>query len=161
MQTLSSRTGLSIGGVSADTPRVLITSTLEDCQATAVGRLFANGPLLGTDIDTGLSRLTFAVDDVQVYALAATHETLQQGLAMGQQRVVAATSLKQRVRQVDKRQFIDDLTFLPNNRLFAHREQTRGRAEFVANEDESKGYYLDDKPPSSVSPVNRQHLREG
>ena len=58
-----------------------------------------------------------------------------------------AEALRQKLAQVDKKQFVDDLIFMPGH-LFEHREQTRGRADFVADDEAGKGYYIEEKPPS-------------
>lgn len=140
--------GLSIGGVTADAPRLHLTPSLEQCRAVSTGRLFASGPLLGQEED----RYLFDVEEIQLFAVAPTIEALMEGQALGQQSVATKEALRKRLAQVDKRQFVDDLVFLPGH-LFAHRQQTRGRADFVADDDEGRGYYIEQKPPSPHRPA--------
>ena len=141
-QKTSKLTGLSIGGISPDMPRLHISTTLEGCKAVIIGRTFENGPLLGSE-----EEFYFNIEEIQLYAVTPDIETLLAGEQIGRRAMETKEALRQKMAQVDKRQFVDDLLFLPGH-LFAHREQTRGRAEFVAAEDERGGYYIEDKPPS-------------
>ena len=134
--------GISVGGIAADTPRLHIETSLEKCKAVSIGRCFQDGPLLGSGDD-----LFFNVEEIQLYAVAPDVETLVAGEQIGRRVMETKEALRQKMAQVDKKQFVDDLIFMPGH-LFAHREQTRGRAEFVADDDEGRGYYIDGKPPS-------------
>lgn len=134
--------GLSVGGVDADTPRLHLTTSLEGCKAISIGRSFQNGLLLGSPDD-----LFFDVEEIQLYAVAPDIETLVGGEQIGQRALETKEALRQKLAHVDKRQFVDDLIFLPGH-LYEHRAQARGRADFVTHNDPSQGYYINEKPPS-------------
>lgn len=134
--------GLSVDGVAEDTPRLHITTTLDGCKAVKIGRSFQDGHLLCSEDD-----LFFDMEEIQFYAVAPDVSTMVTGDEIGQRAVETKEALRQKLAQVDKTQFVDDLIFMPGH-LFEHREQTRGRAEFVAEEEDGRGYYIEEKPPS-------------
>ena len=141
-QKTSKFKGISIGGIASDTPRLHITTNLEECKAVSIGRCFQDGPLLGSPDD-----LFFNVEEIQLYAVAPDVETLIAGEQIGRRAMETKEAFRQKVAQVDKKQFVDDLIFMPGH-LFEHREQTRGRADFVAHDEDGGGYFIDGKPPS-------------
>jgi hypothetical protein len=145
----SGQTGLSVGGISADTPRLHLTTSLEGCKAVSIDRSFQSGSLLGPlSSERGEERFFFDVEEIQLYAVASDVQTLENGQDMGQRAVDNREALRQKVAQVDRAQFVDDLVFMPGSHLYEHRQQTRGRADFVADNDEGRGYYISQKPPS-------------
>lgn len=132
--------GLAVGGVSADAPRLYLTEELEHCRCAALDHLFSSGPLLHDP-----QEVFFDVDLLQVWAVCSEQE-FQQGCQSGQLQVQLREGIRQRFAQVDRSQFAEDIGLLTN--LFEHRQQTRGRTDFVAHDNVRKGYYIQEKRPS-------------
>jgi hypothetical protein len=97
------------------------------------------------------------VEELEVYAVrlddsctAAPLVAFERAVAAGRLALETAEAHRVRCAQVDKKQFVDDLinNAPPCSKLFAHREQSRGRASFVADDDLHKGYFIDGKEPS-------------
>jgi hypothetical protein len=152
--------GLAVGGVAPDAPRLHLTPSLEQCMACHMDRQFVSGPLLANASIEGSVNdedcpIFFDADDLEVYAVRLDNTALQadafeRAMAAGQLVLDTAEAHRVRSAQVDKKHFVDDLI---NNaptcsNLFAHREQTRGRASFTADDEEEKGYYIQGKEPS-------------
>jgi len=155
----SSLAGLCVGGVAEDAPRLYITKSLENCVACCIDTVFESGPLLKDE-----SNSFFDVDMLEVWAVNTTAENYQRSLESGQLQLEIKEETRKQMSRVDKKQFVEDFAsgaFL--NDLYNHREQARGRAEFVAADDERLGYYVDGKAPSvrslspSQSPKARSH----
>jgi hypothetical protein len=112
--------GWAVGGVAADSPRLHITGSLERCMAGSYDSTFEQGPLLAND------ELFFAVDELQVFAVGVSQQEFVKGSKVGQDVLSMRESARHRAAQVDKKQFVDDLTSgVHMSRMFAHREQMR------------------------------------
>ncbi|CAB9517458.1 TLD domain-containing protein KIAA1609 [Seminavis robusta] len=139
--------GLAMGGISADTPRVHLTPSLENCKATVTDTTYASGALLPDDPDGMPSSPFFDVDALEVWAIASKEEYLQHRAA-GTKQLARKEETRQRAAQVDRSQFLNDFqTGAFINNLFDHREEARGRHDFVAA-DSGSGYFVEEKPPS-------------
>lgn len=136
--------GLAIGGVAADAPRLLINEKLEQCQASFNDLSFVQGPLL-SDPDNYF----FDVDLLEVWTVESSEDDLKNGVEAGKLQAAVREGARQRLAHVDRKEFLQDFTSgAVMTTLFDHRQQARGRADFVASEDESKGYFVESKPPS-------------
>jgi hypothetical protein len=136
--------GLCIGGISPETPRVHLTTTLENCKATSIDITFSSGPLLQTDEES-----FFDVDAIEVWAVNASEIEWAQKLSSEKSLLARKEEARHRAAQVDRSQFVSDFqsgAFI--NKLFSHRHEARGRHDFVAADDARKGYYIEDKRPS-------------
>jgi hypothetical protein len=86
---------------------------------------------------------------LEVWAVRIEDDSWQKNLEEGRIKASAKESLRKHLAKVDRLQFVDDFSsgnFM--NSLFCHRDQVRGRADFVVSENEREGYYLQDKAPS-------------
>lgn len=142
--------GLTVGGISSDTPRLHITTSLEKCEASSAGLTFESGPLLSDDENF------FDIDTLEVWAMRTPDiEMFKLRLAEGQRRLSIGQAVKARCAQVDRSQFVDDFTSgAVMNHLFDHRQDTRGRADLVKGDSRRSGYYVEGKCPSP------QHISE-
>jgi hypothetical protein len=140
--------GLAVGGVAEDSPRLHITATLEGCRACTTDTTFESGPLLGAGQD-----FTFDIEAMEVWAVQLQHSTdFPACQAEGEMRASIREETRLRFAQVDKSQFVEDFSsgaFM--NHVYQHRAQTRGRADFVAADTGELGYYVEDKAPSVPS----------
>jgi hypothetical protein len=135
--------GLAVGGVGIDTPRFHLNASLERCQASSVDTVFQNGPLLSDD------QIFFDVQVLQVFAVKATEQDYRHGVEAGQLQASIKEETRQQMAKVDPAEFLEDFksgAFM--NNLYQHRSETRGRHSFVASEEEEKGYFMGEKPPS-------------
>jgi hypothetical protein len=150
--------GLAVGGVSHDSPRLHLTESLDMCRCSPVDAAFDPGNLLGTDdVFFDADRiLLFAVcdDGTRRAAVAGEGEgeeeeegEWERGIRLGRRQVRQRESDRVRAARVDRAQFVDDVAVLAG--AFGHRDQARGRGEFAAMDDASKGYYVVGKPPSA------------
>jgi TLD len=143
--------GLAIGGISNDTPRVHLTPSLENCKATTTDTAYESGPLLAEDDSGGMMSSTspvFHVDALELWAVNVSQEEFLQRLAVGRKQLARKEEVRQRAAQVDRSLFLDDFkTGAFINHLFAHREEARGRHDFVAADNRS-GYFVEGKRPS-------------
>ena len=132
--------GLAVGGVAKDAPRLYIPESLEQCRACVHDLTFAQGSLLSED-NAESSSYFFDVDRIQTFAVGSSDESFHDHQRSGALTTALRETTRQRLAQVDRKQFVQDFangTTILNN-LFDHREQARGRASFVAHDDEGKG----------------------
>ena len=142
--------GLAIGGIAADTPRVHLTTSFENCTATATDTTYASGALVDPEVDEDIVPPSFDVDAIEVWAVNVTEAEFLEHKAAGQKRGASRECARQKVAKVDRAQFLDDFrSGAVINNLFAHRHEARGRHDFVAAQDGRSGYFVDDKPPSA------------
>ena len=152
--------GWAVGGVADNVPRLHITPSFEQCKACIWDSVFDSGPLLSNDDES-----YFDVFNLEVWAVtkcqypynhngiddSSCNDIYEQGKRLGEDRMSMMEHVRQRYAKVDRTQFVDDLihgTVLPN-KLFQHRLQTRGRADFVvASDNATDGYVIDGKQPS-------------
>jgi TLD len=136
--------GLAVGGVAPDAPRLYVTDTLENCRCSPVDQLFEAGPLLSDDH----GGMYFDVDRILLFAACdPSSPPFEYMRSMGQKRVQHMESARVRLATVDRAHFVEDAEQFTS--LFAHRDQARGRCDFVAMDDESMGYYVRGKQPST------------
>jgi hypothetical protein len=148
-----SLSGLAVGGVGVDTPRFHLNPSLERCQASSVDTVFQSGPLLTDD------QLFFDVQVLEVFAVKVTDQDYRHGVEAGQLQASIKEETRQQMAQVDRAQFVDDFksgAFM--NSLYQHRLDTRGRHDYCASDEEGKGYYVGDKPPSTRSVYREDRL---
>lgn len=136
--------GLGVGGVAADSPRLHITPSLERCLACRYDVTFESGNLLASDDNS-----FFDIEHLQVFAVESSEQIFLKNLESGKRQAALREMTRQRLAQVDRRQFVEDFAsgaFM--NHLYDHREQTRGRASFCADNEEGYGYFIEGKRPS-------------
>jgi hypothetical protein len=135
-------TGLAIGGINEKTPRLHITTTLEQCKATSMDGVYGCGPLLSN------GELFFDIDVIEVWAVNATEEQYVKSVQAGKAKAEIREGNRIKAAQVDRKQFLEDFqSGIIENPLFLHRDQARGRHSFCAD-DEGRGYFIDQKAPS-------------
>ena len=141
--------GLAIGGIAADTPRVHLTTSFENCTATSIDTTYASGSLIDAQVGEDIVPPAFDVDVIEAWAVNVTEEQFLEKKVAGQKQAANRESARQKVAQVDRAQFLDDFqSGAVMNKLYVHRHEARGRHDFVAAQDGS-GYFLEDKQPSS------------
>ena len=133
--------GLCIGGISADTPRILVNESFERCMASSVDTVFENGYLLENE------SLFFDIEAIEVWGLAYNDYELKENLSRGKDFLSSREDARIRQSRVDRSQFVEDFAsgIMPSG-LYEHREQARGRADFVT--DDQGGYFVEGKSPS-------------
>lgn len=135
--------GLCIGGVTDRSPRLHITTSFEQCKAQSIDAVYNTGPLLSNN------ELYFDVDAIEVWAVNVNDEDYSLALAKGKAHQEWKEGVRVHTAKVDRRQFLEDFQHgIFGSSLFEHRQQIRGRHSFVANEDESLGYFIEEKPPT-------------
>ena len=151
--------GLAVGGVADNVPRLHITPSFEQCKACIWDSVFDTGPLLSNDDES-----YFDIFNLEVWAATKWQfqsggadcgkndaDMYEQGKRIGADRTSTMEHARERYAKVDRTQFLDDFmndAVLPN-KLFQHRVQTRGRADFVvASDNANDGYVVDGKQPS-------------
>lgn len=149
--------GLAVGGVDQDSPRLHLKESLERCVAGSFDLVFEQGPLLADP-----EEMMFDVDLLQVWAVKTDEEGFRRYLKNGKLHAAVRETTRQHIAKVDKRQFLEDFqsgAYL--NNMYTHREQTRGRADFVALDNQRQGYYLEGKRPSVARlQVDKEDLDE-
>jgi hypothetical protein len=99
---------------------------------------------LGSDDDS-----FFDIDLLEVWAVRVDNNSFRRGVQAGELCASVKEAARQRLAKVNREDFLDDFasgSYL--NSLFQHRTQSRGRADFVASDDEGAGYFVESKPPS-------------
>jgi hypothetical protein len=135
--------GLAVGGIAEDHPRLHITETLERCKACSLDFFFESGPLLTDDQDH-----FFDVDILEVWSVGNGDARYEEAKKAGKLSADVKETHRQNCGRVDRAQFLDDFqTGVIPNTLYAHRDQARGRADFVADH-QGRGYFVHGKEPS-------------
>jgi hypothetical protein len=135
--------GLGVGGIAASTPRIHITTTLEQCKAGANDSAYTCGPLL-SDGD-----VFFDMDILEVWTVSSSEEKFVQNVQKGHAQEQIREGRRIQAAQVDRKQFLDDFqTGAYGSSLFKHREESRGKHSFCAHDDGVRGYYVEDHPPT-------------
>lgn len=129
--------GIGFGGT-ADSPRLFLAESFDDCRAERDDLTFEKGSLLGSSFGGGNST-AFEIDNLEVWAVGGT-EVVQESLqARSRSRDIRQAAI-QKARKVDKAAFLDDFkTGLIESKAFAHRQQIQGR-EGACIDDEQKKY---------------------
>jgi hypothetical protein len=135
----SALSGLAVGGIGVDTPRLHLTTSFERCKAVLTDATFTPGPLLKDD-----DSIFFDVDVLELWA-AGSGRAFQQGQAAGQRNASVREATRIGAAQVGRHHFVNDFASgAYMNNLYQHRETIRGRASFSAHDEvETKGYYID------------------
>ena len=135
--------GLGVGGIDESTPRIHITTTLEQCKAGAIDSTYTSGPLL-SDGD-----VFFDMDILEVWTVSSSEEDFLRNVQKGHTQELIREGRRVSMAQVDRKQFLDDFqTGSYGNSLFKHREESRGRHSLCADDDSARGYYVDNRPPT-------------
>ena len=122
--------GMAVGGVAADRPRLHLTESLEKCRACEIDVAYANGPLLSDDMEA-----YFDVDVLEVWATNETQESFERGVKSGSLKMAIREATRRNVAKVDRMQFVDDFAngnFL--NKAFDHREHVGDRHSFTVKD---------------------------
>jgi TLD len=145
--------GLAVGGVADNVPRFHVTPTFEQCKACAWDSVFEAGPLLSSEDES-----FFDILNIEVWAVSLTtgencvngDDVFHRGKEVGELRSSINEYVRHRCAKVDRAQFVDDfVNGSYENTLFRHRSMARGRADFVALDNERHGYFVDGKEPST------------
>ena len=134
---------MAVGGISESTPRLHITTSLEQCKAGAIDSVYTSGPLLSN------GDVYFDIDALEAWAVSPSEEHHVKSLQLGQVHATRREEARIKAAQVDRKQFLEDFQsgqFV--NSLYQHREQARGRHSFCADDEEGRGYYIDEKTPT-------------
>ena len=121
--------GLGFGG-SPEHPRFFIPESFEHCTAGYLDKTFQEGELLPIE---ALEK--FEIKTLEVWGVGGD-EVIQKAIEYQVAYRKRHEEIIRRAREVhDKKQFATDLqTGLIPNLLYAHREQARGRHDFVVDE---------------------------
>ena len=118
--------GLAMGGIAADTPRLHLTTSLEQCKAGVMDSTFGEGPLLADCRD---DEQFFDVDSLEVWAIRSFD--FAECLQAGQLHASIRESTRRHMAQVDRLQFVEDFASgVYLNRSYQHRDWSRGRADY-------------------------------
>jgi hypothetical protein len=127
--------GLGFGGTT-DMPRLFIPASLESCHAGVMDKTFRQGDLLPGD---ALEK--FNVKSLEVWGCGG-EEVIRNGLkAREEKRKLTDAAIHQARTIKDKSSFIEDIN-LVDTKIYHHRKESRGRAEFVVDEKHG-GYVLE------------------
>ncbi len=147
--------GLCVGGVADQSPRLHITTSFEQCKAQSLDAAYDAGPLLANN------ELYFDIDSIEIWAVNVSDEDYAKALAKGKVREEWKEGARVHAAKVDRRQFLEDFQQgMFGSTLFEHRQQIRGRHSFVADEDESLGYFIEEKPPTPSVSMRRMSKDE-
>ena len=112
--------GLAVGGISSDTPRVLVTESFEECHASSIDKTYAAGPILSDELEA-----YFDVDILEVWATSQSKQDFETNAEKGQLQAAIHEAARSNAAKVDVRQFVDDLASgTLTNKTFAHRRNT-------------------------------------
>lgn len=129
--------GLAFGGT-LEEPRLFIPESLEHCTAGYIDATYEEGNLLPSE---ALERFEIAV--VEIWAIGG-EKSIEKGLqARMKYRDMQDTTIDRARHVGDKSWLADDMKegIYGDSKLFSHREETRGRHEFVVD-DQHGGYKL-------------------
>jgi hypothetical protein len=133
--------GLGVGGINEATPRIHVTTTLEQCKARAIDSIYTCGPLL-SDGD-----VFFDMDILEVWNVSSSDENFVRNVQKGHAQDQIRERRRVHLAQVDSKQFLDDFqTGSYGNSVFKHREDSRGSHSFCADDDNARAYYVEDCP---------------
>jgi hypothetical protein len=117
--------GIGVGGTPSQ-PRLHLTETLEECRAMEHCSTFETGELLQNGKDC---LYYFDANCIEVWGVGGD-AWIQQGLEAQQKGRDLTEATLRRVRQVDKKQFLDDLRFMGKpSGFFEHVEHTANRTD--------------------------------
>ncbi|KAL7462055.1 hypothetical protein ACHAXS_002454 [Conticribra weissflogii] len=127
--------GLGFGGTK-DMPRIFIPASMEDCNAGVMDKTFREGNLLPVE---ALEK--FTIDSLEVWGVGGD-AAIEKGLASRKEyrEITESNIYKARVIK-DKSSLVEDINLL-DTKLYKHREEARGRAEFKVD-DAHGGYALE------------------
>lgn len=127
--------GLGFGGTT-DMPRLFIPASMESCNAGVIDKTFRQGDLLPGD---ALER--FNIKSLEVWGCGG-EEAIKKGLkAREEKRELTEAAIASARKIKDKSAFVEDIN-LVDTKLYKHREDARGRAEFRVDE-KHDGYVLE------------------
>lgn len=119
-------TGMAMGGIACDCPRLHLTESLERCRACDIDVTYAPGPLLSNDMEA-----YFDVDLLEVWATNETQDSFESGVKSGSLQRDSREATRQAVAKVDPKEFLDDFangTF--ENKAFGHRDVIANRQSY-------------------------------
>jgi TLD len=138
IDTSGTRYGLGFGG-SSDKPRLFITESFENCQATFYDKTYRVGELLPED-----SLETFEIASMECWSVGG-EETIQAALKYqaGYRKRQEEMIVEARVVH-DKTLFVKDLQsgLIPSS-LYKHQELARGRADFIVDDEHDGAYKIE------------------
>jgi hypothetical protein len=139
--------GLAVGGISDQIPRLHLNKSLENCKAFLTDRTYRSGPLLEND-----DAIFFDIDVLELWAVKTPDEqAFAAGCESGKKQIAVQEAFRVKVAKVtDRSVFLSDFESDDCHmraKIYAHRDEVRGRHEFVARA-EGQGYFIEDHPPS-------------
>lgn len=139
--------GLAIGGIADQIPRLHITKSFDNCRAHLMDRTYRPGPLLEDD-----SAIFFDIDVMELWAVQVDDDEFAAGCALGQKQLAVHEAYRNKAAKItDRSVFLSDFESddcYMRAKVYAHRDEVRGRHEFVAHDGEGRGYFMEDHPPS-------------
>ena len=127
--------GLGFGGTK-DLPRLFVPASMENCTAGVMDKTFRQGDLLPSN---ALEK--FNIKSLEVWGCGG-EEAIKDGLkARAEHREMVEAVIHDARTIKDKRAFVEDINLI-DTKLYKHREEARGRAEFRVD-DKHDGYVLD------------------
>ena len=127
--------GLGFGGTT-DMPRLFIPASMEACNAGVMDKTFRQGDLL-----PGEALEKFNIKRLEVWGCGG-EEAIKQGLgARDKYRELTDACIYSARKIRDKSAFVNDIN-LEDAKIYKHREEARGRAEFVVDS-KHDGYVLE------------------
>ena len=127
--------GLGFGGTT-DVPRLFIPTTMDSCNAGYLDKTFRQGNLLPFE-----ELEKFKLKSIEVWACGG-EEAIKDGLKVREAKRSLTDDAIYDARQIkDKKVFVEDIN-LVDTKLYKHREEARGRADFRVDENRD-GYVLD------------------
>ncbi len=127
--------GLGFGGT-ADMPRLLIPASMESCTAGVMDKTFRQGDLL-----PGEALEKFNIKSLEVWGCGG-EEAIKKGLKAREEKRELTDAAIYNARKVkDKKAFVEDINLI-DTKVYKHREEARGRADFRVDE-KHDGYVLE------------------
>ena len=127
--------GLGFGGTT-NLPRLFIPASMEGCNAGVMDKTFRQGDLL-----PGEALEKFTIKSIEIWGCGG-EEAIESGLkARAEKRALTDAAIYDARKIKDRRAFVQDIN-LVDTKLYKHREEARGRAEFRVDE-KHDGYVLD------------------
>lgn len=127
--------GLGFGGTK-DMPRLFIPASMESCNAGVMDKTFRQGDLLpGETIEK------FNIKSLEVWGCGG-EDAIKNGLKAREDKRALADAAIYNARKIkDKSVLVEDINLL-DTKLYKHRDEARGRAEFKVDE-KHDGYVLE------------------
>jgi hypothetical protein len=130
--------GIGFGGSTSTKPRLFIPDTLEHCSAEYMDKSYQVGDLLPED-----AMEKFEIQSLEVWGVGNEDVIAHAMQKRAEYRVQLEDTIRRARTVINKKQFVEDLkTGFTPNKLYQHRDDSRGRHEFMVD-DVHGGYKID------------------